>query len=69
MLKRLIICDRCGAEIAEAHPDRITMAKRVCEFYKDYRGIEHTKSIYKTEVTMHFCNECNTLFKAFLEGK
>lgn len=66
MIKREVICDRCGKVIAAPHPDRITVSQQHYEEYTDCFGRKHKKSTYKTAKTLHFCDECNKEFEAFL---
>jgi Fe2+ or Zn2+ uptake regulation protein len=69
MLKRILICDRCGKVIESEHPDRITISRHKYETTKDYKGIEHTHSVYKTSKSMHLCSECEIKFNEFWGNK
>ena len=68
MISRTVICDRCGKIIENPHPNRISIYRHSVEEYKDYFGKPHKKSVYKADKPMHFCEECETKFNAFLNN-
>lgn len=69
MIIRTVLCNRCGEEVTEEHPDRISVAKQHYEEVINYKGDRKVVSKYKTESPIHLCTECNRLFKAFLDNK
>ena len=69
MLKRTIICDRCGNIVTTEHPNRISIYRHQIEEYKDYFGKPHSKSVYKADNPMHFCEECEIKFNNFMSGE
>ena len=68
MLKRILICNRCGRDIESEHPDRISIYKHRVEEYTDYWGRSHKKSVYKAEKPMHLCRECEIKFNSFIRN-
>ena len=69
MVKRTVICHRCGSIVKKEHPNRISIYKHTVEEYKDYFGKPHKKSVYKADNPIHFCEECENKFNEFLENK
>lgn len=69
MIVRVVMCDRCGNEITEAHPDRISIHQQYCEEVTDGWGGRKVLSKYKVAKNIHLCTECTRLFKAFLDNK
>ena len=67
MLKRTVICDRCGSIVKAEHPNRISIYKHSIEAYIDYWGKPHKKSVYKADAPIHFCEECESKFNEFME--
>ena len=65
MLKRILICDRCGKDIEVEHPDRITISRHYTDTYKDVFDKEHKRSVYRTSQSMHLCEECEIKFNDF----
>lgn len=60
MIKRTVICDRCGAEITEDHPTRI----QVQEYdYSESKTYGKSAVGYKTTSTLHLCKKCEDEFK------
>lgn len=47
MIKKIVICNRCGKVVDKPHPDRITIAKHHVETWKDYWGKERQKSVIR----------------------
>ena len=69
MIIRTVLCNRCGKEVTEEHPDRISVSKQHYKEVINYKGDRKLVSKYKAESPIHFCTECNRLFKAFLDNK
>lgn len=69
MLKKVYTCNRCSRIIEEEHPDRITIATHITEDYTDGFGKPHTRSVYKTGQSMHFCSTCRALLDRFLNNE
>lgn len=65
MIKKLIVCDRCGSYIEEEHPDRITLGSYT-EAKTDYG--RNYKS-YRTTRTIHLCENCKKAFDEFMMHK
>lgn len=63
MIKKTIICDRCGAEITEEHPTRIQVQEYSHEPSSSYGKKEKG---YTTVATKHLCNTCDYCFKSFM---
>lgn len=63
MIKKTIICDRCGAEIAEEHPTRIQVQEYSHEPSSSYGKKEKG---YTTHATLHLCQKCDDEFTSFL---
>lgn len=66
---RLVICNRCGRQLVDAHPDRITIHKHEFEPYTTYFKEEKVKSVYKTHQSLHLCDECSSAFSHFLKNE
>lgn len=63
MIKKTIICDRCGAEIPEEHPMRI----QVQEFSNEPSNSYGKKAKgYVTVATNHFCDRCKNEFIRYM---
>jgi hypothetical protein len=69
MLKRIVICDRCGKDIGEEHPDRITISRHYTDTYTDIFGKSHIKSVYRSSGSKHLCSECEIKFNEFWGNK
>lgn len=67
MIKRTVICDRCGKSIEKSHPNRISIYEHRVEEYTDYFGETHKKSVYKAKKPMHLCDECEIKFNSLFE--
>ena len=65
MIKKTIICDRCGAEITEDHPTKMQIQdydySPSCSYGKKAKGYTTTRSI-------HLCKKCNNDFEHFIAG-
>lgn len=67
MIKKTIICDRCGVEITEDHPTKIQVQE-----YDNSPSVSYGKKAkgYVTHATLHFCKKCDDAFTLFLgEGE
>lgn len=60
MIINKIICDRCGVEIKEYHPDRVVIQT----YSKDDRVTR--SSSYKIKETIHLCADCMGEFERFI---
>ena len=63
MIKKTIICDRCGGEIAEDHPTRLQVQEYDYSEGKSY-GQKHKG--YVTHASLHLCKKCYEEFTLFL---
>ena len=65
MIKKTIICDRCGREITEDHPTRI----QVQEYdYSESKSYGRYAKGYTTTRSIHLCKKCDNDFEHFIGG-
>lgn len=69
MIVKIVLCNRCGKEVTEEHPDRISVAKQYYDEVTDGWGGRKMLSKYKVVKNIHFCTECNKAFEAFLRNE
>ena len=63
MIKKIILCDRCGGEIEEEHPTRI----QIQEYdYSESKSYGRYAIGYRTNQTIHLCEKCKNDFTSFL---
>lgn len=63
MIKKLILCDRCGAEIEKEHPTRI----QIQEYdYSESKSYGRYAKGYTTHASLHLCVKCDNDFTRFL---
>ena len=65
MIKKTIICDRCGVEIEIEHPARI----QVQEYdYSESKSYGRYAKGYRATHTCHLCMKCGNDLDRFMSG-